>query len=330
MRVLFFGSSEYCLPVLESLNNNFELVAIITKKHQSIEKLAHKLNIPSFTPQDKKELSTLKNKITSLEPDISVVADYGLIIPAGIFNIPKHKTLNIHFSRLPDLRGASPVQYTILHGDKTAWITVQLLDVSLDTGDIIWQKPFDYAQGKEGKNETTDSLYKKLFNIASAELPDIISKYVHNELKPQKQDHSKATYSKILTREDGFIYAKLLFHVILRPDDESGRRIPSEILKKQGILRLAPQDDIREFNHLTIFVERAIRAFTPWPGVWTEIQITQSTNQPINTNKPIKKRLKILKAHIESDKLVPDLVQLEGKNPVTWKQFLEGHSKIIL
>lgn len=312
MRVLFFGSSEYCQPVVESLNHNFQLVAIITKKHQSIEKLAQKLNIPSFTPQDKKELSTLKNKINSLKPDISVVADYGIIIPAVIFEIPKYKTLNIHFSRLPDLRGASPVQYTILRGDKNAWITIQLLDVNLDTGDIIWQKSTDL----DG-TETTDSLYKKLFNIASAELPNIISKYVHNELKPQKQDHSKATYSKILTREDGLIPSALLFNVILSPP-AGGRRIPSEILKTQGILRLIPQDDINNLSHLPIFIERAIRAFTPWPSVWTRVIINGK-----------EKRLKLLKAHIEENKFVPDLVQLEGKKPVSWKQFLQGYPGII-
>ncbi len=315
MRVLFFGSSEYCIPILETLNKNFKLVAIITKKNQTVEKLAQKLNIPAFTPQDKKELYTLANKIHIFKPDISVVSDYGLIIPAEIFDIPKYKTLNIHFSRLPDLRGASPVQYTILRGDDKAWITIQLLDQGLDTGDIIWQKPFDYTQGKEGKNETADSLYKKLFNIASAELPDIISKYVHNELKPQKQNHSKATYSKILTREDGFIPFKLI-------------------------------KDALKGSTTSIKLERSIRAYTPWPGVWTEITLrhlgwcAKHSSEVEESGIIYKKRLKILKAHLESietiqdrkpnpiqdrKRLVPDLVQLEGKNPVTWKQFQEGY-----
>ncbi len=297
--IIFFGSSNYCLPVLETLHNHFKLIAIVTKKDQVVEKYAQKHNVKTFTSKDKAELLTLKESINNLQPDLAIVADYGLIIPEAIFDIPKYKSLNIHFSRLPDLRGASPVQHTILREDKSAWITIQLLDKDLDTGDIVWQKEIQLSSNQaieQSSNETTENLYKKLFNITALELPVIINQYVKKELVPQKQDHSKATYTKILTREDGFIPPKLL-------------------------------NDALKGGPSGVKLERTIRAFSPWPGVWTNIQITNNKKQIT------RKRLKIHKTHLQpttynlqpTTKLVPDLVQLEGKNPVSWKQFKEGY-----
>lgn len=329
MRLIFFGSSNYCFPVLESLDKNFQLTTVITKPNSAAQQFAISHQIKFYTPQDKNELLHLISQIRHIRPDLAIVADYGLIIPPEIFNIPKHKTLNIHFSRLPDLRGPSPVQYVILRGDKSAWITIIIMERGMDTGDIIWQKEVKLSSDQaieRSSNETTESLYKKLFNIAASELPSIISKYVQNKLKPTKQNHAKATYTKILAREDGFIPPQIL-SVILSPDLKSGRRIPIEVPITKGILRFA-QDD----NWVT-FLERAIRALFPWPGVWTEIQITDNPSTSLRTSRKqiTSKRLKILKAHLASqgqplrDKLVLDVVQLEGKNPVSWKQFKEGH-----
>ncbi|MBI4991224.1 methionyl-tRNA formyltransferase, partial [Candidatus Gottesmanbacteria bacterium] len=215
MKIIFFGSSEYCLPILDSLLKNFQLLTVVTKQASAAQQFAKLHNIAVFTPKDKKGLLELKDQISSLEPDLAIVADYGLIIPEEIFEIPQCKTLNIHFSRLPALRGPSPVQFTILTGEKSAWITVIIMAKEMDMGDIIWQKEVPLDSGKSTNypinklsnqqiGETTGSLYKKLFNIIALELPDIVNKYIKGEIKPQKQDHSKATYTKILTREDGY------------------------------------------------------------------------------------------------------------------------------
>lgn len=277
MKIIFFGSSDYCLPILEALNNIFHLAVVVTKPQAAAKSFALSHNIKVFTPKDKEELLLLRDELSALKPDLAVVADYGLIIPSEIFEIPSHKTLNVHFSKLPALRGSSPVQYTILSGSKTAWISVIIMAAELDTGDIIWQKETEL----EGK-ETSGSLYQKLFNIASIELPDIINKYINNEFKPQKQNDSKATYTKHLTRQDGYISPQILAAALNR-----------------GVGKLS--------------IDRTIRAFTPWPGMWTTV------------NLPSPKRLKLLKTHLEGEKLVLDLVQLEGKKPVSWKQFTQGY-----
>lgn len=345
LKILFFGSSNYCLPVLESIYKNFNLVAIVTRSNRPVgrkqlltpsepKKFAKSHNIKVYTPKDKIELLSLKDTLSQLQPDLAIVSDYGLIIPKEIFNLPKQKTLNIHFSKLPKFRGPSPVQYTILYGAKSAWISIIIMDEGMDTGDILWQKEVALAG-----TETTEILYKKLFNITAKELPDIIKKYTNNQLKPIKQDHSKATYTKLFTKKDGFIPPKLLSSVILLPRLNRGRRISRESLKSVGILQrqLALQDD----NWVNL-IERVLRAFTPWPGVWTEITLKHLGGDKLSlrsydspevegAEKCRTKRLKILKAHLEpTTKLVLDLVQLEGKKPVSFRQFKEGYPNFSL
>ncbi len=286
MKILFFGTSNYCLPVLETLHKNFDLVAVVTKSHnmKTLSETPYRpdfigsgTGVKVFTPNNKSELLSLKENLETLRPDLAIVADYGMIIPKEIFNIPSHQTLNIHFSKLPKYRGPSPVQYTILEGDKSAWITIIIMDEGIDTGMIIWQKEVKILDG----SETTSDLYRELFSIAASELPSIINKYTNKQLKTSKQLNSEATYTKSFTRKDGFIPHQVL----------------EKALKGEGAAK----------------IERELRAFSPWPGLWTIVNIPQP------------KRLKLLKSHIENKQLVLDEIQLEGKKPVTWKQFQEGY-----
>lgn len=330
MKTIFFGSSNYCLPILDSLIN-FQLIAVITKPESSLQSFASSHDIRVFTPQDRKELSALKNDLEQLQPDLAVVADYGLIIPRGIFEIPKYKTLNIHFSRLPDLRGPSPVQFTILKGEKSAWITVIIMAKEMDTGDIIWQKEIPL-----NGDEIGESLYIQLFTIAAENLPEVLKLYVQDKLKPKKQNHSKATYTKLLTREDGFIPPTLI-NAAMNGLPVTIEQMDKWVLTKQLSSQLT-------INNYQLVIERAIRAFTPWPGVWTELHL-QGVALQMASGRAVKKRIKILKAHIEifktiqdrkpktiqdrkanrKAKLILDIVQLEGKKPVSWKQFQEGY-----
>lgn len=327
MKILFFGSSSYCLPILDSLQNNFKLIGIVTKPDSIVHQFAQKNHIRSLTPPNQNHLINLKKDLEQLHPYIAIVADFGLIIPAEIFNIPQHKTLNIHFSRLPDLRGASPVQFTILRGDPSAWISIIIMDEGLDTGDIIWQKLALQGQPLRGYN--AQDLYKKLFNIISVCLPDIIDKYTSGKLKRQKQDHSKATFTKILTRYDGYIPWNII-NLSIQAVNPTEKQLTSWSLLEY----LRSQLLITNYQ-LPVLIERASRALFPWPGLWTEIKI-----------KDRKKRLKILKVRLPARNAKPSvaggqlttylprrqagnlqlvLVQLEGKKPVSWKQFQEGY-----
>ena len=133
LKIIFFGTSDYCLAVLDSLYKKFQLTAIITKPPPNpVYEFAQKNKIRIFTPNNVAQLLDLESQLFQLKPGLAVVADYGLIIPEEIYNLPAYKTINIHFSHLPRFRGPSPVQFSILKGEKEAWVSVILMGKKVD------------------------------------------------------------------------------------------------------------------------------------------------------------------------------------------------------
>lgn len=246
MTLVFLGSSDYCLPVLEALHKNFDLKLVVTRPDKPVGR--KQILTPSVT-----KVWAIKNKIKfseylNINCDLGIVADFGRIISEEEFNKSKLGTFNIHFSKLPDLRGASPIQSTLLRGDKTAWVTIFKIEKTLDTGPILDQREFPIFP-----DDTSRTLYTRLFEEVAKYLPTLdFSK----KLIPQK---GTPTFCKKLTKNDGFVeYSSLL--------------------------------EPRTYN--------LFRAFYPWPGIWT-----------IYKNK----RMKILKCHLEENKLILDQIQFEGK-----------------
>ncbi len=196
MKIVFLGSSQYCLPVLEALKK--DLVLVVTRPDKPVGRKQ------ILTPSAVKTWA-IKNDVpygTSLDIacDLGIVADFGRIISPEEFNKPKLGTFNIHFSKLPDLRGASPVQSALLRGDTTAWITIFKIEKTLDTGPILDQRSFPILL-----DDTAQTLYLRLF--------EGVAKYINTldfsgDLTPQI---GAPTYCKILTRQDGFVkYSSLL------------------------------------------------------------------------------------------------------------------------
>ena len=172
-------------------------------------------------------------KAKELKPDFIIVASYGKIIPKEILEIPKYGCLNIHPSLLPKYRGPSPIQTTILNGDKKTGVTIILMDKKIDHGPIIaqqeWEMPINKIRYKE--------LNKELAELGVKLLIETIPKWIKGKIETKTQDESKATYTKILKREDGKINWS-----------KPGREI-----------------------------ERQIRAFNPWPGAFTFIKHKDKT-----------------------------------------------------
>jgi methionyl-tRNA formyltransferase len=234
--VIFFGSSNYCLPLLETLKPRLKLV--ITKPDQPIGRKqtltpsavkvwAQKNAVPVATPAAREELTTILRNIVV---DLGIVADFGMIIPKEAFFLPKLGIFNIHFSKLPEFRGPSPVQFTLWRGDKIAWITIFKLKhypdlkIKMDSGPILWQKSCSI-----NSDDTTSSLYTRLFE----EIAKKISK-INFEGSLTEQDHSKATYTRFLARQDGFVdYSKI-----------ADSRFCTQVYNQY-------------------------RAMHPWPGLWT-------------------------------------------------------------
>lgn len=253
-KIIFFGSDKYSQIVLNAIKKDGRFRII----------------------------RNLKNK-----PDVGVLASYGKILPSEILAIPKYGILNIHPSLLPKYRGASPVQAVILAGDKETGVSIIKMDERVDHGPIVAQ-----FTEKILPDDTAESLYQRLFTSGAEVLLTILPVYLNGQIESRRQDDSQATYTKKLTREDGFVPPKML----------------KTAMEGNG----------------ASFVSRFIRAMFPYPGAWSLVDLRSTISDDRRLLLKLK-RLKILKAHLENGKLVLDLVQLEGKKPVSFKQFQEGY-----
>jgi methionyl-tRNA formyltransferase len=208
MKFIFAGTSEFGIPTLEKLMVNHELLFVITqpdkpagrKKTLSpspIKVWAEKNNIRFYQPA---QISELSEQLKQAQADILLVAAYGQIIPQDILDIPKHGSVNIHGSILPKYRGASPIQSAILNGDKKTGITLIKIDEKMDHGPIITVTETDIVP-----TESFNQLYTRLAALAAETCVDVLPKFISGEIGSKEQDHSKATFSKKLTKEDGRI-----------------------------------------------------------------------------------------------------------------------------
>jgi len=248
IKIVFFGSDQYSVKVLEALKKSPDLEIIKVIK-------------------DKNELQSLTK--ADFRPDLGIVASFGALIPQEVINRPKKGLLNLHPSLLPKYRGPTPVPTAILNGEKETGLTIIKIDEQIDHGPII-----DQFKEPIKLEDTSESLLNRLFTMGGEVLATILPSYLEGKIELREQDHSQATFTKKLTRDDGQIDWQ-------KPAD---------------------------------YLERFVRAMFPWPGAWCEVKINEQI-----------KRLKILKAHLKNNKLILDQVQLEGKKPVSFKQFQEGY-----
>jgi methionyl-tRNA formyltransferase len=308
LKVIFFGTSDRSTPILEALKINFDLVLCITKKDKKVGrkhvlketevKKWAKLNNTDFigiNSLKNEDLELVIKKIEELKPDYGVVADFGFIIPKKVIDLMNGQIINVHFSLLPKYRGASPVQHAILNGDKITGITYYLLDEKMDTGNIIHQ--IEYIIDTEA---TSGQIYEILFKIASEKLPDVIKKLHSNELKPIPQDNNKATYT-------------------FSPSHPKSTYIFKE-------------DARIDWNQNPNKIERAIRAYNPWPIAWTTLQDMENSNTlsekiPLKDHVDRNLKIKIYNSHVEDGKLKVGELQVEGKNKLKWDEFRNGYVK---
>lgn len=292
MKIVFFGTPEYVMPVLKLLHKKFvtgpgksPITAVVTQpprpigrkqilNYSAVDKWAHEHKIPCFYTA-----SELLD--ANLDFELGVLASYGEIIRKEVINLFPQGILVIHPSLLPKYRGASPVSEAIKNGDRITGSTILKMDEKMDHGPIV-------AQFKEEIliTDTTETLRNRLFEKSALVLAEALEPYIRGKIRLKLQDESAATYTKILTKNDGYIE-------LSNPN-------------------LSPEQ-----------INNFVRAMSPWPGAWTFVSLSKNPTQK-------KRRLKILKTHLieHSPKdigLVIDQVQLEGKGPVSFKQFKEAY-----
>ncbi|OGM35332.1 hypothetical protein A3D00_02900 [Candidatus Woesebacteria bacterium RIFCSPHIGHO2_02_FULL_38_9] len=310
MKIIFFGTPEYVLPIVEAINKKYNsgreknFVCVVTQPPAKVGREKRILHSPvdNWAYRHKIKIITDLKKENLPEADLGILAAYGEIIPDFVINHFKFGILNIHPSPFPEFRGASPVQAALITGTNPTGVTVIKLTQKLDSGPII-------SSFKEEVfvDDTTQTLRKRLFERSSEFLINLprgkaglIPNYLNGKIKPKSQDESKTTFTKLIKKEDGFIPPKYL---------EAALR--DKRLRENWEIRFIKDFSIK---YSVLNIERFIRAMYPWPVAWSFVK-----NQ---------KRLKILKAHIDDKRLILDSVQLEGKNPTSWEEFKRGYPNV--
>lgn len=206
MRIVFMGTPDFAVPCLEKLINlNYEVVAVFTqpdkKKGRSytvtappIKNLALKNNLKVFQPSNLKNEEVF-NFLTSLKVDLIIVVAYGKILPKEILKIPRFGCINVHASLLPKYRGAAPIQWAIINGEKFTGVTTMYMDEGLDTGDII-----STAETNIYENETSENLFNRLRFMGADLLIKTLDNVTKGKTIRKKQDNKKATYAPILNK----------------------------------------------------------------------------------------------------------------------------------
>lgn len=202
MKVVFFGSSKFIIPVIEKLNKNFSLELVVTtekKDADAVPFFCEKNNIPILTVS--KFDNEVINRIKSAGATIAVLAYFGMLLKKDVLDIFPDGIINIHPSLLPKYRGATPVQSAIINGDHETGVSIIRLDEKMDHGPILIQK-----KEKIFSYDTTETLHDRLFKKGAEILSEIIQEYEAGKIIAQPQNDTKATYTKrSFMRQDGFI-----------------------------------------------------------------------------------------------------------------------------
>ncbi|MBI2053084.1 MAG: methionyl-tRNA formyltransferase [Candidatus Ryanbacteria bacterium] len=200
-RIVFFGTPEFVIPVLEALQQKYRPTLIVSTPEDSkkgpspVTRWAMKNNIAQIAPA-KLSHALFGNKTF----DLFIIAAYGKILKKEILAIPKKGTLNIHPSLLPKYRGPSPIQETILQQETETGVTIIVADELADHGPIVEQKKIQIEPKENGA-----SLSHKLWSLAANIINETVENYLSGSIKPREQDHVKATFTKMLKREDALI-----------------------------------------------------------------------------------------------------------------------------
>lgn len=205
LKIIFMGTPEFSVPVLQGLIDNYYVRAIITQPDRpvgrdqlltpppvKIEGLKH--NILVIQPE---KVASIEDEIRSLEPDIIITCAYGQIIPRAILEIPSIASINVHASLLPKLRGGAPIHHAIMKGYSKTGITIMHMNTKMDEGDIISQEEIEITD-----TDTASSLHDKLMVLGKELLLKTLPSIIDGTASRTKQDDSEATYGFAITKED--------------------------------------------------------------------------------------------------------------------------------
>lgn len=211
MKVIFMGTPDFAVGTLKSLiASEHEVTAVVTQPDKPkgrgkamqfppVKEVAVEAGIPVLQPRRVREPETVE-AIRNIEADVIVVVAFGQIIPKEILTMKKYGCINVHASLLPKYRGAAPIQWAVIDGEKESGVTTMQMDEGLDTGDMLLKAVVPLE-----KEETGGSLFDKLSSTGAGLLLETLAGLEKGTILPEKQEESPTAYAKMLKKEMGLI-----------------------------------------------------------------------------------------------------------------------------
>jgi len=250
-RIVFFGTPSFAIPTFQDLlKGPDQVVGVVTQPDREkgrgrkvvispIKELALRHGLIPLQPERAKA-EAFQEALRNLQPDLMVVVAYGQILPRSVLDIPRNGAINVHASLLPKYRGAAPIAWAILNGEKVTGVTTMVMDEGMDTGDILLQ-----AETSIGNGETCEALHDRLASLGARLLSETLEKTKAGTIRSIPQDHSKATFAPPLKKEDGQIDWK-------KEAEEIDRQVralnpwPGAFTKLGGLLLKVYKGEVRE------------------------------------------------------------------------------------
>lgn len=207
MRILFMGTPDFAAESLKCLYEaKYDIIGVVTNPDKPkgrgmkmlaspVKEYALEKGLKIYQPEKVRKNEEFINTIKSLNPDLIVVVAYGKILPKEILEIPKYGCINVHASLLPKYRGAAPIQWAVLNGDKITGVTTMYMDIGMDTGDIILTK-----ETKIGEDETTGELWDRLSKIGGEILIETV-KQIEEGNAPRTKQGDNYTLAPMLDKQ---------------------------------------------------------------------------------------------------------------------------------
>ena len=207
MKIVFMGTPDFAKESLEALYNaNYEILAVVTNPDKPkgrgmqmvaspVKEFATQKNLKVMQPEKVKGNTVFINEIKALKPDVICVVAYGKILPQEILDIPPKGSINVHGSLLPKYRGAAPIQWAVLNGDKETGVTTMYMGAGMDTGDMILKEKVQI-----GEDETTGELWDRLSKIGAKLLIETL-KQIESGTAPSEKQGDDFTMAPMLNKE---------------------------------------------------------------------------------------------------------------------------------
>jgi len=301
INIIFMGTPDFAVPSFEALVKEYNVKAVVTQPDRPkgrgkklsfspIKEAALKKNVEIFQPAKLKNDSETIEKLKKIAPDFIVVVAFGQILSKEVLDIPKYGCINLHASLLPKYRGAAPINWAIINGEKISGNTTMLMDEGLDTGDILLKQEVEITHSM-----TAEELHDILMNKGSVLLVETINKFISGQIHPKKQPKECDFYASMLNKD----IAKINWN-------SSAEKVHNFIrgMNPWPVAYTHYEDRIMKVFSSKIIYEKTNKE----PGIICDI-----SNEGI-------------KVACKENCILIDIIQFPGKKPLKVKEFIKGNS----